>query len=359
MKEINVNEVQPHPNNKYYFDDIKGDGWDDLLQSIRTSGVTNAITVTESNIIISGHQRVRACKLLGIDKIPAHVIRYTDDELNKRKDIKDLIESNLKQRVPGNSNPVKLGRCFAFLKEYYGSKEGRPKKPENNFPVSKTVGDIAEENGVTKQTVNNLVRLSKAIPEIQELVETGKVSPTTALSILRQLPEEEQRKLANSLIESESRTSIAKVQELIDQIAEKDRRISELESQKPEVKEVEVVPDDYEKIKRENQAFRSDNRSLQNYKTKSLEEINLLKERIRDLETRSDLEELQNKVKAEAGYFAIRTYNYIQQNGGCVWIFEQIENLSEKERKDFIDAIYAANAFIQQMISNIGGYSVE
>lgn len=30
------------------------------------------------------------------------------------KEIKDLIESNLRQRVLGNTNPMKLGRCFDF-----------------------------------------------------------------------------------------------------------------------------------------------------------------------------------------------------------------------------------------------------
>jgi len=34
------------------------------------------------------------------------------------------IESNLRQRVLGNTNPVKLGRCFEFLNNWYGFKHG-------------------------------------------------------------------------------------------------------------------------------------------------------------------------------------------------------------------------------------------
>lgn len=37
---------------------------------------------------------------------------------------KDLIESNLRQRVLGNTNPVKLGRCFSFLNKWYGFEHG-------------------------------------------------------------------------------------------------------------------------------------------------------------------------------------------------------------------------------------------
>lgn len=37
---------------------------------------------------------------------------------------KDLIETNIRQRVLGNTNPVKLGRCFSFLNKWYGFEHG-------------------------------------------------------------------------------------------------------------------------------------------------------------------------------------------------------------------------------------------
>lgn len=354
---VSVDEIRPHPKNEYYFDDIQGDGWNDLLQSIRTSGVTNAITIDQRDMIISGHQRVRACKLLGIEEIPAHVIHYTDDELKKQKDVKDLIESNLKQRVPGNSNPVKLGRCFAFLKEYYGAKEGRPKKkPGNNFPVSKTVVDIAEENGVTKKTVNNLVRLSKAIPEIQELVETGRVSPTTALSILRQLPEEEQRKLASSLIESEDRASNAKVQELINRIAEKDRKIAELESREPEIK----YPDDYKSIKKElkeekrlTSAIRQD---LQNERKKhdaKAKENLRLQDEIEELKRQTVREKNNDDLNGSALTFAMECRIFLQSMGGYTFVAEHLMELNEREREGYIVAAKAMRDWASVLIETI------
>lgn len=45
-------------------------------------------------------------------------------KIKEEKEIKDLIESNLCQRVFGNTNPVKLGRCFEFLNNWYGFKHG-------------------------------------------------------------------------------------------------------------------------------------------------------------------------------------------------------------------------------------------
>ena len=121
---IKISELKPHPQNSYYFDDMEGDAWDSLLQSISTSGVTNAITINSNKIIISGHQRIRACNVLGIEEVSYKLIDYDDEE----KEIKDLIESNLRQRVLGNTNPVKLGRCFDFLSNYYGFGHGGDRK---------------------------------------------------------------------------------------------------------------------------------------------------------------------------------------------------------------------------------------
>ena len=52
------------------------------------------------------------------DEVSYDMIQYENGE----KEIKDLIESNLRPRVLGNTNPVKLGRCFEFLNNCYGFK---------------------------------------------------------------------------------------------------------------------------------------------------------------------------------------------------------------------------------------------
>ena len=35
MQQININELKPHPRNNEFFDDINGEKWDELLDSIR------------------------------------------------------------------------------------------------------------------------------------------------------------------------------------------------------------------------------------------------------------------------------------------------------------------------------------
>ena len=92
-------------------------------------------------------------------------------------------ESNLRQRVLGNPNPVKLGRCFKFLNEWYGIRDGSAGKRSleekfftlktSNEPTTQT--ELAESYGITKQTMNNYMRMANMIPELEELVDTGNI----------------------------------------------------------------------------------------------------------------------------------------------------------------------------------------
>ena len=141
-------------------------------------------------------------------------------------------------------------------------------------------------------------------------------------------------------------------------------RIADLEKKKnpePEVREVEVevVPDDYEDLKNRNASFTKENKMLLDGKRKQDAEIKQLRERLADLETRQGVTELQKKLEEEAGHFAIRTYDYIQKNGGYVWVTERMKDLQGDSRKQFINAVYAIDAFAKQMIENIGGYGIE
>ena len=66
---INVEELKPHPRNNEFFDDMSGEKWSEFLSSVKMRGIIEPIVITKDKMIVSGHQRVRACKELGIDNI--------------------------------------------------------------------------------------------------------------------------------------------------------------------------------------------------------------------------------------------------------------------------------------------------
>lgn len=259
---IKTSELKPHPQNNYYFDDMEGDAWDSLLQSISTSGVTNAITINDRKIIISGHQRIRACIVLGINEVSYKMIQYENEE----KEIKDLIESNLRQRVLGNTNPVKLGRCFIFLNKYYGFERGgngsnqyeqkaklltiaNPNIPSNQI-------ELADSYNITRQTMNNYMRMASMIPELEDLVDTGIVTKDTALAIIKNLTSDEQRELISSMDITKKITK-KEAKKYIDEIKSLKKENKDLKFSNSSAEKISTLKIEKEKLEKENKILES------------------------------------------------------------------------------------------------------
>lgn len=204
MELINISELKSHPENAYYFDDIQGDSWIDFKKSIKDRTVIEPIIITQDRIIVSGHQRVRACKELGLNQIKYEMINYD----NNNEILIDLIETNIKQRGFGNPNHVKLGRCIVKLEEFYGIKNGGSnfggnqfvkKELENNFKAPKTQEDLSRELDVTSQQLNNYKKLTTLIPELQNLISDKQLSATTGYKVWAKMSQGEQEKFFNEI----------------------------------------------------------------------------------------------------------------------------------------------------------------
>lgn len=290
---IKISELKPHPQNNFYFDDMEGDAWDSLLQSISTSNVTNAITITQNKVIISGHQRIRACKVLGIEEVSYKMIEYE----NENQEIKDLIESNLRQRVLGNTNPVKLGRCFSFLNEYYGFHQGNGSNQHEqkeklftfaNSDIPSNQTELAESYGITKQTMNNYMRMASMIPELENLVDTGIVTKDTALAIIRNLSSDEQRDLISSLDITKKITK-KEAKEYIKTIKELKAENKELKDTSPDSLTISTLKIEKEQLEKENKILESQKKISDDlaaeYKSQS-EEYMKVKEKLAHMGTK-------------------------------------------------------------------------
>ena len=74
-------------------------------------GVIEPVVITQDKTIVSGHQRVRACKELGIETVmcDAHVYDNEDQILQ------DLLETNIRQRGDVGGSAKKVGRRIKEL----------------------------------------------------------------------------------------------------------------------------------------------------------------------------------------------------------------------------------------------------
>ena len=131
MQKMKVSELKPHSKNDYYFDDIQGQKWNEFLESVKTSGIIEPIICNQNKVVISGHQRLRACKELKIEEVLVDTRIYDDEQ----KELKDLIETNIRQRGDINSSGLKLGRIIKTLEEFYGVRHGN-----NQF---KTIAELS------------------------------------------------------------------------------------------------------------------------------------------------------------------------------------------------------------------------
>lgn len=160
-------------------------------------------------MIVSGHQRVRACEEMGILEIPCRITHYPDyeDKFNRTKDdmiLEDLISTNIMQRGVGNVNPMKMARCVQELERIKGIRQGsaggvgvnqyNKVLQQDNLTQAYSQKDMAEELGITRQQLQDYKKLLNLIPEFQQMIENGSMKATVGYKIWAKMPPEEQEK---------------------------------------------------------------------------------------------------------------------------------------------------------------------
>ena len=338
MQQINIDELKPHPRNNEFFDDMTGEKWNEFLESIRTSGVIEPIVVTTDMVIVSGHQRVRACKELGIPEIMCEIKTYKDED----SIIKDLLETNIRQRGDIGGSAKKVGRRIKELERLYGVQQGNgsnqyEQKP-NNSVIAVTQSDIAAKLGMSVDTLQNYKMLADMIPELEELMDTGIVSKSTALSMIKNLSEEEQESLIESL-DTTKKITKREAEKYIEEI----RRL----------KEDPQIPEDYESTKRELKGWKEDYRNLRSQFDEKVLELQDLRKQIENMKETTPTEQYNQKLKNSTIFFCSRVADFIEKTGGYVWLAEHLNELPDYERKSYINAVNAIYAWADNLLRNI------
>lgn len=248
MQQINVNELKPHPRNNEFFDDMSGEKWQEFLDSIKVRGVIEPIVITHDKVIVSGHQRVRACKNLGIRTVTCDVHAYDNED----QILQDLIETNIRQRGDVGGSAKKVGKRIKELERIYGIHQGNgsnqyEQKP-NNSVIAKSQEDIATQMGISVDTLQNYKMMAEMIPELEDLMDTGIVTKTTALALMKNLSPQEQEELISSL-DTTKRITQKEMQKYIDEIKESKKC---LESQVAELKSEKSILETKVRINEEN-----------------------------------------------------------------------------------------------------------
>lgn len=155
-----------------------------MVESIRENGVISPIIVRPKEDgtyeIISGHNRVEACRRAGFIFIPSF-IREVDDATA----VILMVDSNLRQRE--KLLPSEKAKAYQMKMEALKRQAGRPSKNSShdgiNFQGKSTREIIGEEAGDSRNTVHRLLRLNNLSPALMGMVDDGKLALTPAVEI--------------------------------------------------------------------------------------------------------------------------------------------------------------------------------
>ena len=176
----------------------------ELMDSIREKGVIQPITVREVDNgyeLIAGERRLRAVSELGLDTIPAYIIRVDSKE--------EMLELALIENVQREKlNPIEQAKAFKRLID------------ECNL----TQDEVAKKIGKDRTTITNILRLLKLPAEIQNSVSNEEISMGHARALLALENADMQRMVWNKTIKNG--LSVRKVEKLV-------KEVQETEAKKP------------------------------------------------------------------------------------------------------------------------------
>jgi predicted O-linked N-acetylglucosamine transferase (SPINDLY family) len=132
-------------------------------------------------------------------------------------------------------------------------------------------------------------------------------------------------------------------------------RIKALEERELEVVEREVIPDDYEELKSQLASAEHEANRLEKDFQRARQKIADQAKTVDALKARIGADKTVKDADRDIRYFTDATHDYIRRYGGHVWSFEQIQNVDEGTRTDFINAIKTLDGFAQQLIRNLEG----
>ena len=179
VREIPVNEVRPNPYQpRKTFNE---DALNELAESIKNYGVFQPIIVKKSikgYDLIAGERRLRASRIAGIEKIPAIVKEFTDEQMREISLLENIQRENL--------TAIELAWAYKGIID--------------NLDI--TQEDLAKKIGKSRSHITNTLGLLNLPEEVQKKILDGEISMGHARVLSKMDDEEEVTSLADKVIKN-------------------------------------------------------------------------------------------------------------------------------------------------------------
>lgn len=154
---------------------------DDLVISIKEHGILLPLVVTDKGDgtyeLIAGERRLRASRLLGLEKVPAIVRSATEQQKLELALIENIQRQNL--------NAIEEALAYASLAEHFSMRQE----------------DIAQKVGKSRSHVANTMRLLDLEEDMQQALMEGKISRSHARTLLAEPDLDQRRELFKKMLQ--------------------------------------------------------------------------------------------------------------------------------------------------------------
>lgn len=198
IKEILLGELHPFPDHPFGVRD--DEAMEQTVESIKEYGVlVPAIARPRDDggyEIIAGHRRKHACEIAGLKTMPV-IVRNID----RNTATIVMVDSNLQQE---NILPSERAKAYKMKLDAIKRQGARTDLTSAQVAQKLSVEKVAEDAGTSKDQVRRYIRLNELQPELQHLVDEGKIGMTPAVEISYLKPDEQ--KILIETIDSEQAT---------------------------------------------------------------------------------------------------------------------------------------------------------
>lgn len=329
---VSIDVLKVHPRNTEFFDDISGAEYEEFKNSIKEEGIISEIIVAPDMTIISGHQRYKAAKELGIKMIP---IRIREDLIDEDKKLKVLLAANFGRSKNDDAKQRKVAVEYVRL---CGYGQGGDRKSNCQLGSLK-LSDIANQLGTSERNLARALSIERNLTEsMKELLDTGVISKTVASDVIASLSKDEQEELIKSMDITKKITQ-KEVQQYINEIKQ--------------LKENPPIPSDYDSTKRELQDYKNDYNNLKSQFNEKVSELQELRKQIENMKVTEPTEQYNKKLKDSTIFFCSKVADFIEKVGGYVWLSDHLNELPDYERKSYVNAVKTIYAWAENLLSNI------
>ena len=185
--DIPLLEIDPFPDHPFKVQD--DEDMMNLAESIKANGVLTPATVRKKEDgryeLLSGHRRMRACEIAGLDTLRCEVVEMTRDEATVF-----MVESNFQR-----TKILPSEKAFAYKMRLEAmNRQGQRLSITSGHAVQKFSRDeVGDKTGESGRTISRYIRLTELIPELLDMVDEGEIAlrPAVELSYIPKLKQGE------------------------------------------------------------------------------------------------------------------------------------------------------------------------